>query len=97
MLDTFRGLIWDSLVRLHDNVRVVAFLRACSIVGMVGGILAFAVGLNPVLGTVALGELSIAGEQLPKIGIAGLFTYLGCLFYYKATTPTGRGAGVVEI
>jgi len=97
MFGPLRAWLWRRLRRVHGDVRVVAFLRACSVVGIVVGFSGFMIGLNPFVGAVAMGELSIAGETLPKLGVAGLLTHLGSLFYYIATKPTDLGPGLLAV
>lgn len=85
-----RRRLWETARRVHSDIRVAAFLRALSVVGMILGFAGFLVGLNPFV-AVLVPTLTVEGSVLLKIGITGLFVYSGSLLYYTATSTVMLG------
>jgi hypothetical protein len=86
VFDQLKTYLWERLQDIHGDIRVVAFLRALSIVGMVGGFGAFLTGMLPPLAAVAIPRLQLAGPSLLKLSVVGLLVYSVSYLYYNATT-----------
>lgn len=87
VLDSIKRRVWRVLVRIHGDVRVAALLRALSVVGMVGGLVGFMVGINPIFAAAIVAQGLFDGPTMPKIGVVGLVVYSASYAYYNATTP----------
>jgi hypothetical protein len=74
-----------AMRRAHDDVRVEAFLRALSLVGMVTGLGSFVLGINPFLAAVVLPGTGIQGPSVLKMAVVGILVYCISLAYYNAT------------
>ncbi|MUV90873.1 hypothetical protein GJ629_14000 [Halapricum sp. CBA1109] len=75
----------SAIRRAHDDIRVEAFLRALSIVGMVTGLVSFVLGINPFLAAVVLPGTGIQGPAVLKMAVLGILVYCISLAYYNAT------------
>jgi len=80
-----KRMVLSALRRAHDDVRVEAFLRALSIVGMVSGLGSFVLGINPFLAALVLPQLGVEGPTLLKFAVVGILVYCVSLAYYYAT------------
>lgn len=80
-----KRLVMSAVRRVHDDIRVEAFLRALSIVGMVSGLGSFVLGINPFLAALVLPSLGIEGPTLLKFAVVGILVYCVSLAYYYAT------------
>jgi hypothetical protein len=87
VLDALKRWVWRLVVRLHGDVRVAALLRALSVVGMIGGMVGFMIGINPIFAAIVMARGLVAGTTLLKVGILGLAVYSASYAYYNATTP----------
>lgn len=85
LFEQLKSYLWDRLKQLHRDIRVLAFLRALSIVGMILGFSAFVMGIVPPLAAAALPRLQLAGPTLLKLSIVGLLVYSVSSLYYNAT------------
>lgn len=79
--------LWEYAVQLHGDVRVAGFLRALSVVGMVGGMTGFVVGMNPLVAAIVSVQMPIEASVLLRYGVLGLLVYSISLIYYNATSP----------
>jgi hypothetical protein len=88
--------IWTGVVRLHADVRVAAFLRAVSVVGIVAGFSGFMAGLNPLVAPFVVQAYDPGGDTLIRIGVAGLLVHIASLGYYYATAPSHLQDGLMR-
>jgi hypothetical protein len=87
-LDRYKKAVWRWAVRVHDDARVAGFLRALSVVGMVGGMTGFVVGINPLFAILVSPQFPLETGEFLRLGVLGLLVYSVSLTYYNATSPT---------
>jgi len=80
--------MWQWAVRLHSDARVAGLLRALSVVGMVGGMTGFVLGINPLFAILVSPQFPLSSGEFLELGITGLIVYSVSLTYYNATSPT---------
>jgi hypothetical protein len=94
--DRYKRRIWERLTTVHADVRVAGFLRALSIVGIVGGFSGFMIGLNPVVAMLVIQQYDPGGDVLVRVGIGGLLVYVVSAAYFYATAPVLVDDGLIR-